>query len=247
MKRRSCSLSSLTSKWKRLIPVLLYGAFYLTAFAWLEGRSGPYHIINSSIDSLIPFCEVFIIPYLLWFFYIAAAVIFFAFFNESQTEYYRMIFNLGIGMTAFLVVSYIYPNGLTLRPVEFPRDNIFTDLVRMLYKVDTPTNVLPSIHVYNSVAIFCAVNTCRKLQRHKGVRIASFLLTSLIVLSTMFLKQHSICDVVTGITFNAATYVLLYRACGDEVFRRAGLLEKPGIYRKQKNFSMAKRQKETAE
>lgn len=201
------------SNWKRLIPVVLFGSFYMGAFAWLEGRSGPYHIINSSIDSLIPFCELFIIPYLLWFFYIAAAVVYFAFFNEDSAEYYRLIVNLGIGMASFLIVSYLYPNGLTLRPVEFPRDNIFTDLVRMLYKIDTPTNVLPSIHVYNSIAIFCAVNTCKALQNRKRIRMGSFILSSLIVLSTMFLKQHSICDVVTGITFNAATYILLYHAC----------------------------------
>ena len=99
------------------------------------------------------FCEIFIIPYFLWFFYIAAAVLYFAFFNNSRAEYIRLLLNLGIGMTAFLLVSYIYPNGLTLRPVEFPRDNIFTDMVRLLYRIDTPTNVLPSIHVYNSVAI----------------------------------------------------------------------------------------------
>lgn len=200
------------SRWRRLIPVVIYGVFYLAAFNWLEKRSGPYHIVNSSIDGRIPFCEIFIIPYFLWFFYIAAAVLYFAFFNNSRAEYMRLLLNLGIGMTAFLLVSYIYPNGLTLRPVEFPRDNIFTDMVRLLYRIDTPTNVLPSIHVYNSVAIFCAINSCRQLQRHRSIRIGAFVLTTLIVLATMFLKQHSICDVVAGITFSFATYILLYRA-----------------------------------
>lgn len=55
-------------------------------------------------------------------------------------------------MTIFLIVSYAYPNAQHLRPVEFPRDNIFTDVVRWLYKTDTPTNILPSIHVFNSLA-----------------------------------------------------------------------------------------------
>lgn len=205
-------IMNLLSRWRRLIPVVVYGIFYLAAFNWLENRSGPYHIINSSIDSQIPFCEFFIIPYFLWFFYIGAAVLYFAFFNSSKSEYSRLLLNLGIGMTAFLVVSYIYPNGLTLRPVEFPRDNIFTDMVRFLYRIDTPTNVLPSIHVYNAVAIFCAINSCRQLHQRRGIRTGSFILTTLIVLSTMFLKQHSICDVMAGITFSLATYILLYRA-----------------------------------
>lgn len=206
---------------KRLIPVILYGGFYMACFSWLESAPRKYHIINSSLDYKIPFYEYFIIPYFLWFLYIAGTVIFFIFFNESKTEYQNLLINLGIGMTLFLIVSFVYPNGLNLRPSEFARDNICTDLVRFLYSVDTPTNVLPSIHVYNSVAAFCAINSCQKLQKHRGIRFSAFVLTTLIVLSTMFLKQHSICDVATGITFAVASYIIIYR-----VYAHVGVKEK---------------------
>lgn len=196
---------------KRLIPVVLFGCFYLMCFAWLERITTRYHIINSSLDNKIPFCEYFIIPYLLWFVYIGGTLVFFIYFNESKTEYLNFIINLGLGMTLFLIVSFVYPNGLAIRPYVFPRDNIFTTMVRHLYKIDTPTNVLPSIHVYNSVAAFCAINSCQKLQKYKAVRAGAFVLTTLIILSTMFLKQHSICDVATGITFSVASYIVIYR------------------------------------
>lgn len=199
------------SKNKRLIPVITFGCFYMICFTWLEHTPVKYHIINSSLDKKIPFCEYFIIPYLLWFIYIAGTVLFFIYFNDSKTEYWNLIINLGLGMTLFLIVSYVYPNGLAIRPQEFPRDNIFTDMVRYLYKIDTPTNVLPSIHVYNSIAVYCAIRDCQKLQRYRWVRNTSFILTTLIVLSTMFLKQHSICDVATGITFSVASYMVIYR------------------------------------
>lgn len=196
---------------KRLIPVAVYGLFYMACFSWLEKMPGKYHIINSSLDNKIPFCEYFIVPYFLWFLYIAGTVLFFIYFNDDKTEYMNLLINLGLGMTLFLIVSYVYPNGLALRPQEFPRDNIFTDWVRLLYSIDTPTNVLPSIHVYNSVAAFCAINNCRKLQKYRWVRFTAFILTTLIILSTMFLKQHSICDVATGITFSVASYVAIYK------------------------------------
>ena len=196
---------------KRLIPVILYGTFYMTCFSWLEKFPRKYHIINSTLDHKIPFCEYFIIPYFLWFLYIAGTVLFFIFFNEDKIEYQNLLINLGIGMTLFLIVSYVYPNGLSLRPTKFARDNIFTDLVGFLYTIDTPTNVLPSIHVYNSVAAFCALNNCKKLQKHRGIRVSAFILTVLIILSTMFLKQHSICDVATGITFAVASYIMIYK------------------------------------
>lgn len=206
---------------KRLIPVVLYGCFYLACFHWLERTPTRYHIINSSLDNKIPFCEYFIIPYFLWFFYIAATVLFFMYFNDSNTEYWNLIINLGLGMTLFLIVSYVYPNGLAIRPHVFPRDNFCTTLVKYLYKIDTPTNVLPSIHVYNSTACYCAINSCHQLQRYKWVRHGSLILTTLIVLSTMFLKQHSICDVATGITFAVASYIVIYKVYAKSSQRAA--------------------------
>ena len=66
------------------------------------------------------------------------------------------------------------------------------------------------------VAAFSAIHTCKKLQKHKGIRTGSFILTTLIVLSTMFLKQHSIADVATGITCAVATYVLFYSRAAEK-------------------------------
>lgn len=195
---------------KRFLPALLYGAFYLTCFNWLERHTKHYHIIYSSLDEYIPFCEYFIIPYLLWFIYIAIGGLFFIFFNDDHIEYWKLYINLTFGMTLFLLISYLYPNGLHLRPDNFPRDNIFADMVKILYQTDTSTNVLPSIHVYNSLAIFFAINDCKKLQNYKTIRMGAAILTILIILSTMFLKQHSILDVVLGIVISYSAYLLIY-------------------------------------
>lgn len=207
---------STSTRIKRVIPVALYTVLYLLCFTYLENRHVRYHIIDSSLDDKIPFCEYFIIPYLLWFLYIAVTVGYFLFFNENTTEFWSLILNLAIGMTLFLIVSYVYPNGLNIRPAEFTNDSVFTRMVQFLYRTDTPTNVLPSIHVYNSVAAFSAIHTCKNLQKHKGIRTGSFILTTLIVLSTMFLKQHSIADVATGITCAVATYVLFYSRAAEK-------------------------------
>lgn len=202
---------------KRILPVLIFGFLYLSGFSFLEKRIVEYNIIHSPLDDRIPFCEIFIIPYLLWFLYIAGTVIFFLFFNDSEKEYYQYMIHLGLGMTLFLIISYVYPNGLHLRPSTFPRDNIFTSLVATLYKIDTPTNVLPSIHVYNSIAAFCAIHTCTQLKKHPVIRFSSFILTILIILSTMFLKQHSIKDVILATAIAIGFYLLLYKVF-DPVF-----------------------------
>ena len=189
--------------------LLLYLLIYLPWFQWLEKTvTSRFHVIHMAVDDWIPFVEGFIIPYFLWFLYVAAAVVYY--FFKNKTEYYRLCIFLFIGMTVFLIVSTVYPNGHTLRPVEFERDNLFVDMVRYLYRIDTPTNLFPSIHVYNSIGVNIAVWRCEEFRAKKAIRYGSFLLMISIVLSTMFLKQHSVFDVITGIVFAAFMYTLVY-------------------------------------
>lgn len=201
---------------KLIVP--LYTVLYLLAFQYLEQRvSHGFHVIHASFDNAIPFCEYFIVPYLLWFFYIAVTVLWFMFWNKDKKEYMQLIFSLGIGMTLFIFISWIYPNGHFLRPDVFPRDNIFTDAVKMLYSADTPTNILPSIHVYNSVAAFIAISRCKALKNKKWIVSGAFILTAAIVLATMFLKQHTVIDVISAFILNFVVYMFVYRAVDNRV------------------------------
>lgn len=191
--------------------VALYALIYIPWFLYLEKHvTTDFHLIHVGLDDKIPFIEFFIVPYLLWFVYIAVTIGYFMLFGE-KTEFYRMIALLFSGMTIFLIISTVYPNGLNLRPDTFARDNIFVDMVRHLYTVDTSTNVLPSIHVYNSIVAYLAISNCEKLRKHKWVQISSFTLTTLIVLSTMFLKQHSVVDVIAGCALVSVLYILIYK------------------------------------
>lgn len=191
--------------------VFLYIFIYLPWFFYLEKHiTTDYHLIHTAIDDKIPFIEYFIVPYTLWFLFIAVTVGYFFFFGE-KSEFYRLIILLFSGMTIFLIVSTIYPNGLQLRPETFTRDNIFVDMVRQLYAVDTSTNVLPSIHVYNSLGAYIVISHCSKLKQYKWVQIFTLLLTISIILSTMFLKQHSVIDVVAAFFMAGIMYVIVYR------------------------------------
>ena len=224
----------MTNRWiktyKSRLIVPLYMVFYLIMFFCLEDRcTYRIHIIRSSADYSIPFCEYFIIPYIVWFFFIALTVLWFMFKNKNEKEYLQLIISLMFGMTIFLFTSWLFPNGHYLRPRLFPRDNIFTDMVRMLYKIDTSTNILPSIHVYNSVAVCLAVMRCRYLQKYTFVRIGTCGLTILIVLSTLFLKQHSIIDVVLAFALNFIVYLIVYYVDDHRVFSKQRAAVRSGI------------------
>ena len=115
------------------------------------------------------------------------------------------------GMTIFLIISTLWPNGHHLRPYIMPRENIFTRIVTQLYSIDTPTNLWPSIHVYNSIGAHLAVVHTPLLAENKKVRTGSFILCILIILSTVFIKQHSMFDVITAFIMAAVMYLVVYQ------------------------------------
>ena len=115
-------------------------------------------------------------------------------------------------MTVFLIISTLWPNGHHLRPYTMPRDNVFTRLVTHLYNVDTPTNLWPSIHVYNSIGAHLAVTHNQKLAGNKPIRIGSFVVCVSIILSTVFIKQHSMFDVLTAFVMAGVMYAVVYQA-----------------------------------
>ena len=171
--------------------------------------------IHLDIDDYIPFCEFFIVPYLLWFAYIAVTIVYMGF--KDKKEYYNMCAFLFSGMTLFLIISTVFPNGHFLRPISFERDNIFTQLCAMLYQTDTATNLFPSIHVYNSIGVHLAITNSERTRYNKPVRLASGILMVSIILSTVFLKQHSVFDVITAFFTAFVVYLLVYVRSWDKV------------------------------
>lgn len=197
--------------------ILSYFFIYLIWFFYLEQRTNVKHImIHIKLDDLIPFNEYFIIPYMLWFAYIAITILYLFFTNTE--DYYKCCAFLFIGMTICLILYTLFPNGQPLRPAAFSRSNIFIDMVQSIYNADTPTNVCPSIHVFNSIGVHIAITKNQKLKEMPWVRFVSLLLAISICLSTVFLKQHSVFDGICAIVLCGIMYVLVYRLDYNKIF-----------------------------
>lgn len=188
--------------------IFIYLPWFFTLEHFITLDTPGIHILNTQIDYAIPFCEYFIIPYILWFFYVAGACIL-MYFIADNAEFLKFAISLAGGMSICMIICMIYPNAITLRPEHIP-DNIFGNIVAGLYVTDTSTNVFPSIHVYNSLAVHIALYKCKALKNHHVLLWSSFILATLICLSTMFLKQHSIVDVIGAFILMAIMYILLY-------------------------------------
>ena len=197
-------------KYKHIIPLAIFGVIYVLWFYLLEHRTNvQYMVVHMNIDDYIPFCEYFVVPYLLWFAYVPA-VLGYLFFKDRR-NYDRCAVFLCTGMLIFLVISTFIPNIQHLRLHTMPRHNVFTVLVSQLWQTDTPTNLFPSIHVYNSLGAHFAVMNNETLSGKKWVRRGSLILCVSIILSTMFIKQHSIIDVVAAVILSIPLYLLAYR------------------------------------
>lgn len=200
----------LSERYKGIINMILFMIGYMAAFSWLEQRNvRKFHVIHVALDDVIPFCEYFIVPYLLWFIYVAAAVIYINIQNQDEGRRFGNF--LMVGMTVFIIISTIFPNCQLLRPRVFAHDNIFVDMVKTLYRTDTSTNILPSIHAFNSIAVMIALYRDERCKRHRIIQGFMMLLGISIILATVFLKQHSVIDVFSAMGLSVAAYMLCYK------------------------------------
>jgi len=201
----------------------MYLFIYLPWFYYIEKTITPglpiIHIMHCSFDDLIPFCEYFIIPYISWFFYIVFGCLF-VLYKGSDSEFFKLGLSLVIGMSLAMTICMIYPTGLNLRPIVLPRHNIFSTLVSMLYLTDTPTNVFPSVHVFNSLAIHISLSKLKVLENYKWVKNCSLVWCILICLSTVFIKQHSLLDVSAAIVMMTVLYTAIYVLDYSKLFSR---------------------------
>ena len=190
------------------LPILIYVPFYMIWFIAIEKHTfSHYSIIHTAIDDMIPFNEIFVLPYYVWFLYVSAAVLFLLFSFDVE-DYYKNFIFLATGMTVFLVVSTLFPNMHHLRPVVMPRDNVFTHMVQMIYRTDSSANLWPSIHVYNSLGTMIAIHRSKRF--NKVGKIVSDFIGISIILSTLFIKQHSVYDVITAFIMATICYIVFY-------------------------------------
>lgn len=165
-------------------------------------------VVYSPLDDLIPFCEVFVIPYVFWYFLVAGSLLYFALYNVDSFKKLSTF----IMLTQFIAMAIyiLFPNRQDLRPAEFPRDNFLTDCVALLYATDTNTNVCPSLHVGYSLALASVWLKEKDVSKlWKGFVVTAVIL---ICLSTAFIKQHSVLDGFAALGMCIVVELIVYRS-----------------------------------
>ncbi len=172
--------------------------------------------VHSKLDDIIPFCEWFAIPYVGWYVLIVATLIYFALYNPKgfkQFQTYIIVTQL-VAMAIYIA----FPTRQDLRPTEFPRDNLLTDLMAIIYGADTNTGVCPSLHVGYSLGIASA--WLREKETSPWWRTFVVVAVVFICISVAFVKQHSVVDIYAAIPLGLLAEIIAYGSWWKAKFRR---------------------------
>ncbi|MBQ6885002.1 MAG: phosphatase PAP2 family protein [Clostridia bacterium] len=196
---RDFNFKNITSVKYRHLFLILFWPVYLSLFIFTEKFVTPIYNVYCPLDDLIPFCEFFVIPYVLWYALLAFVSLYTLFFDIPSFKKFYWFLSITCIITFSLYI--IFPNMQNLRPQEFARDNIFVDVMKNLYAIDTNTNVCPSIHVIFSLGMLFTMWNSKHFNSTLW-RIAELIIAVSICLATVFLKQHSVIDIFAGVALS---------------------------------------------
>jgi membrane-associated phospholipid phosphatase len=192
---------------KEVFQLVVYVVMVMTFLIVNTIERGGYDI-RCKWDDYIAFIPIFVIPYFLWYLYIL--VVGFVFYMKSKNDLRKMLLMVNICMAIAVIIYIVFPNYQSLRPTAYA-SGFFSQWVRLLQQGDSPSSVCPSLHVAVSVVLYYAVANSVCFKDNFKIKTSALFLTILISISTVFIKQHSIVDVVFGFLLGVVAYVFVYK------------------------------------
>ncbi|BCB05268.1 phosphatase PAP2 family protein [Bacillus sp. KH172YL63] len=172
-------------------------------------------ILSTEIDNMIPFQPAFIVPYIIWYGFILGYL--FYFWYKDIPTFLRTLGVIAIGELICFVI-YFYFQTTVPRP-DVQGNGIFADLVRMIYSHDQPYNAFPSIHVLTTFAVM--LGNINIKDKHPFHKMFVPVMGSLIIVSTLFVKQHFILDMISSVFLTSFIYGIMFELYGLSVKKQA--------------------------
>jgi membrane-associated phospholipid phosphatase len=190
------SLALKNRAWSKYSPLLLMLVFPILGmmYAWTNNIENQevYRLITT-VDEAIPFVKAFAVPYSIWIFYIYVCLIYF--FKKDVSVYYRAILTYTVSALICYLIYSVFQTTVP-RPMVTGND-LISELMRYVYNRDQPYNCFPSIHCFSSYMVMRMLWTSSFRNKWNVTLITG--MSSLIIMSTMFVKQHVIMDAIGAI------------------------------------------------
>lgn len=190
-------------KWKtNILPflVLLLVPLVNGIYGFLNNGNGAVYSLVTDLDRAVPFLKVFVIPYMLWYPFLYGSLIFLCI--KDRTKYYGATVSIVIGMLVSYLIYHIFQTTVP-RP-QISGSGFLNGALAFIYGNDQPFNCFPSIHVLTSFVIIKSTRDSKNI--NMGTKIFMTVLGIMIILSTQFIKQHVILDLVAALFLGSFLY-----------------------------------------
>ena len=182
---------------KRILFGILVYIYFLIGYSVVSSL----HVISNSrlitaIDNMIPLIPFFVIFYLLGYIMPVIPV----FMIKDKKKFYRVIKSYLLILTLSFLIFLIYPMNIDRNPII--NDNLFSKILGNVHFIDTDFNTFPSLHV--SLSLFSYLIIINIKQNLKKYLLPILIL---IVISTLFVKQHLFIDVIGGLIIGYLAYL----------------------------------------
>ncbi|QHW33755.1 phosphatase PAP2 family protein [Paenibacillus rhizovicinus] len=196
---------------KRYYPLI--GMLIFPVMGWIYAyTNNPNHhpsqqiySLMTAMDRAIPLVKIFVLPYSVWIFYIYVCLIYF--FMKDPAVYRRALITY---VTCALICYGIYLVFQTTVPrPDLTGNDPITRLLMFVYHRDEPFNCFPSIHCFSSYMVMKALYESKFRTRLNQTLIYG--MSTLIIVSTFLIKQHTLLDAACGILLADIVYRVLLR------------------------------------
>ena len=193
-------------------------------FVWLFITGVLYFsvqaIVTHSYSFMTPLDGVFpFVPEFVWFYHTLLPVIIgtTVFSMQRHDVFFNTILALTLSMIVLTIFHLLIPSFYPRQPIE-PVTSFFSVsvwLVELTRGLDAACNTFPSGHVTFAWVLYFCVGDSECAKRKKSLRITYLFWAMLISLSTLFLKQHYIFDIIGGIVLAHVSVTLAKRIVGE--------------------------------
>lgn len=176
------------------------------SFMYLISRlfESHHHLIGNTIDTKIPFNIWFMIPYCLW--YILIFIVPYFLYKKDKDNFIRYIYSYIICTLIANIIFVVYPTTVA-RP-EITGKGILEFITSFIFKIDNPPmNCFPSLHCAMSMLFILFILEIKNVK--KNVKITITLISILIMISTLYTKQHVFIDLISGVILAIITYIIV--------------------------------------
>ncbi len=160
-------------------------------------------VIGGYIDALVPFKTIAIIPYCIWYFLIF--IIPYYCYKKDKELLSKYILSYVLITLISNIIFIIFPTTVN-RPVVTGND-ILSNMTKIVFFVDNnPVNCFPSLHC--AISFLWIIYSLNMKNTNKYFKIIISIISMLIIISTLFIKQHVFIDMIGGICITILVVII---------------------------------------